>query len=134
MLLMIEKGISGGICHATHRYVEADNKYIKNYDKNKESSYIMYLGAKNLYGWKMSQKLLVNDFKWKTDMSIFDKEFTRNHDDDSDIGYILEATVDDPKDLHDLHSYVPFLPERIKLINAINLYAIYMIKKTILLM
>ena len=37
MLLMIEKGIRGGICHAIHRYAEGNNKYMKNYDKNKES-------------------------------------------------------------------------------------------------
>ena len=65
MLLMVEKGIRGGICHAIHRYAKANNKYMNNYDKNKESSYIQYLDAKNLYGWAMSQKLAVNGFKWK---------------------------------------------------------------------
>ena len=64
MLLMIEKGIRGGICQATHRYAKANNKYMKNYDKNNESSYIEYLDANNLYGWTMSQKLPVNGFKW----------------------------------------------------------------------
>ena len=46
MLLMVEKGIRGGICHAIHRYAKANNKYMKNYDKNKELSYIQYLDAK----------------------------------------------------------------------------------------
>ena len=64
MLLMVEKGIRGGISHAIHGYVKANNKYIKNYDKNKESSYIQYLDAKNMYGWAMSQKLPVDGFKW----------------------------------------------------------------------
>ena len=50
MLLMVERGIRGGICHAIRRYAEANNKYMKNYDKNKESSYIQYLDANNLYG------------------------------------------------------------------------------------
>ena len=50
MLLMVEKGIIGGICHAVHRYAKANNKYVKNYNKNKESSYIEYLDANNLYG------------------------------------------------------------------------------------
>ena len=64
MILIIEKGIRGGICQATHRCAIANNKYTKNYDKNNESSYIEYLDANNLYGWAMSQKLTVNDFKW----------------------------------------------------------------------
>ena len=61
----IEKGIRGGICQATHRHAKANNKYMKNYNKNIESSYIEYLDASNLYGWAMSQKLPpVNGFKW----------------------------------------------------------------------
>ena len=57
MILMIEKGIRGGNCQGTHRCAKADNKFIKNYDKNIELSYIEYLDANNLYGWAMSQKL-----------------------------------------------------------------------------
>ena len=64
MILMIEKVIRGGICQATHRYAKANNKYMKNYDKNIESLYIEYLDTNNLYGWAMSQKLPVNGFKW----------------------------------------------------------------------
>ena len=66
MLLMVEKGIRGGICHAIHRYAKGNNKYMKNYDKNKESSYIQYLDANSFYGWAMSQTLPVDGFKWKT--------------------------------------------------------------------
>ena len=64
MLLIIEKGIRGGICQATYRYAKANNKYMKNYDEINESSYIEYLDANNLYQRTMSQKLLVNRFKW----------------------------------------------------------------------
>ena len=63
MLLMIEKRIRSGICQPIHSYAKANNKYIKNYDKNNESSYIEYLEVNNLYGWAMSQKLPVNGFK-----------------------------------------------------------------------
>ena len=54
MLLMVEKGIRGGICHAFYRYVKANNKYLKNYDKNKEPSYLKYWNVNNLYGWALS--------------------------------------------------------------------------------
>ena len=72
MLIMVEEGIRGGICQSIHRYAKANNKYMKNYDKNKESSYIQYLDASNLYGWAMSQKLPVNGFKWVRNTSKID--------------------------------------------------------------
>ena len=93
MLLIIEDGTRGGITHAIHRYAEANNKYMKNYDKNKESSYLMYLDTNNLYGWAMSQKLSVDGFKWKTDLSITDKKFIKNYDENSNIRYMLEVDI-----------------------------------------
>ena len=57
MLLTVEEGIRGGICHSIHRYAKANNKYMNNYNENEEYSYIQYLDANNLYGWEMSQKL-----------------------------------------------------------------------------
>ena len=60
MLLMVEKGITGGICHSIYPYAKANNKYMKGYDKNKESSYIQYWDVNNLHGLGMSQKVLVN--------------------------------------------------------------------------
>ena len=64
------KSIRGGICYAIHRYAKANNKYMKSYDKNIESLYLMYLDAGNLYRWPMSQKLPVNGFKWKQNVKI----------------------------------------------------------------
>ena len=64
MLLMVEEGIRGGIRHSMHRYAKANNKYMKNYNKDEESSYIQYLDANNLYGWSMPKKLPVNGFRW----------------------------------------------------------------------
>ena len=44
---------------------------MKDYDKSKESSYIQYQDVNNLYGWAMSQKLPVNNFKWIKYISQF---------------------------------------------------------------
>ena len=116
MILMIGKGIRGGICQATHRYAKANNKYMKNYDKNIESSYIEYLDANNLYGWAMSQKLPVNGFKWvkQKKLSKFNEDFIKNYDENSNKGYFLEVDIDYPKELFNLHKDLPFLPERKK--------------------
>ena len=64
MLMMIEKGIRDGMCHAMYRYAKANNKYMKNYNKNTELSYLEYLDANDLYGWAISQKLPVDNFEW----------------------------------------------------------------------
>ena len=50
MLLMVEKGIRGGICQAIHRYAKVNNKYLTNHNKDIISSYLMYLDANTLYG------------------------------------------------------------------------------------
>ena len=113
MLLMAEEGI-GGICHSIHRYAKANNKYMKNYNNNEESSYIQYLDANNLYGWAMSKKLPVNGFKW-LDNDKINEEFIKNYNENDKKGYILEVDVKYPKKLHDLHSDLPFLPERMEI-------------------
>ena len=80
MLLMVEKGIRGGVCHPIYRYAKANNKYMKNYNKDKEESFIQYLDDNNLYVWAMSQKLPVGGFKWKKNYckkiacSLYDKK------------------------------------------------------------
>ena len=78
MLLMVEEGIKGGICHSIHRYAKANNKYMKNNNNNEESSYIQYLDANNLYGWAMSKKLPVIGFKWiETTEPVINEDFIK---------------------------------------------------------
>ena len=77
MLLMVEKGIRGGICHSIYRYAKANNKYMKDYDKNKESSYLQYWDVNNVCGWAISQKLPVNNFEWIKDTSQFNEDFVK---------------------------------------------------------
>ena len=115
MLLMVEKGIRGVICQAIHRYANANSRYMKNYDKNSTSSYLAYLDANNLYGWAMSQKLLVNGFEWVEDLSQFKEDFIKNYDENSDERYFLEVDVKYPKNSFNLHRDLPFLPERKKI-------------------
>ena len=112
---MVEKGIRGGICHSIYRYAKANNKYMKDYDKNKESSYLQYWDVNNLYGWAMSQKLPVNNFEWIKDTSQFNEDFIKNYNEESDEGYFLEVDVQYLEKLHELHNDLPFLPERMKI-------------------
>ena len=74
MFLTFEEGIGDGICNKVHSYAEANDKYMKDYDKNKESSFLIYVDANNLYGWAMSKKLPVDGFKWVDDLSMFTKD------------------------------------------------------------
>ena len=62
MLLMVEKGIKGGICHAIYRYAKANNKYMKNYNKDKEESLLQYLDDDNLYGLGNVSKIACKQF------------------------------------------------------------------------
>jgi len=107
MILMIENGIRGGISQCSNRYAVANNKYMKeNYDKTKESTFLEYLDANNLYGWAMSKYLPYGGFKWgDTNIDVL------NIPDDSHKGYILEVGLSYPKELHDLHSDLPVAPE-----------------------
>ena len=111
----LKKGIRGGICEAITKYKKANNKYMKNYDKTKPSSYLMYVDANNLYGYAMSKKLPTGDFQWIEDISIFTEDYIKNYDENSDTGYLLVVDVTYPKNLHENHKYLPFLPDKIKI-------------------
>ena len=117
MLLMVEEGIRGGICHSIHRYAKANNKYMKNYNNNEESPYIQYLDAINLYGWAISKNLPVNGFKWLDSDKInkINEDFIKNYNENDNKRHILEVDVKYPKRLHELHSDLPFLSERMKI-------------------
>ena len=118
MLLMVEEGIRGGICHAIQRYAKANNKYMKDYDSKKKSSYIQYLEANNLYGKARTEKLPVEGFNWTDDISKIDEDFLKVYDKNNNKGYILDVDIDYPSKLQNLHSDLPFLLERMVINNT----------------
>ena len=88
---------------------------MKDYGKNKESSYLKYWNVNNLYGCAISQKLPVNKFEWIEDTSPFNEEFIKNYNEESDKEYFHKINIQYPKKLHKLHNDLPFVPERMKL-------------------
>ena len=120
MLMMFECGIRGGITHISKRYAEANNKYMKNYDNKKESTFIQYLDANNLYGWAMSQNLPTHGFKWMKNitkenvMEILDKS-NNSMINKGKKGYIFEVDLEYPEHLWDKHNDYPLAPENIKI-------------------
>ena len=126
MQLFIEKGLRGGISYIAHRHAKANNKYMKNYDPDKQISYLMYLDANNLYGWAMSKPLPYGNFKW-VDVNEYyiwsnaSYRFEKVNPDANGlipkrkgIGHIYEVDLEYPEELHDLHNDYPCAPEKIK--------------------
>ena len=95
MLLMVEKGIKGEICHAIHQYMKANNKYMTD--------------VNNSYGWKMSGKMFVNGFKSVEDTFQFRKDFIQNYNDGSDKGNFLEVDIQYPEKLCDNNKKLVFV-------------------------
>ena len=113
-LLMIEKGIRGGISIISNRYGKANNKYMKDFNKKELSKYLMYVDANNLYGWAMSQKLPVHSFKWMTNKeieNIFNNQIVQVWE---KTPCILEVDLIYPEELHDLHNDYPLCPEKVE--------------------
>jgi hypothetical protein len=113
MLLMIMEGIRGGLSCIMKRYVEANNKYMINYNPTKESSFLVptTVDANNLYGDAMSFKLPYKAFKWcSTEEIRYLEEQLLEIPDDNDIGYTLKVSLDYPKELHNEHNDYPLFP------------------------
>ena len=124
MLMMIERGIRGGITHISKRYAEANNKYMKDYNPEKESTFIQYLDANNLYGWAMSQNLPTHGFKWMKDITvekvyeILDK-INNSMSNIGKKGYIFEVDLEYPKHLWKEHNDYPLAPEKM-IVNGVE--------------
>ena len=81
MYQMVEKGLRGGVSYIANRYSKPNNKYLSDYDENKDSSYLMYLDVNNLYSWAMTQPLPTGRFIWlkedKWDVKFKKKEWLK---------------------------------------------------------
>src|SRR5688572_7080243 len=104
MILMVKHGIRGGVSTISHRYAQANNKYMPSFDASKPSSFIAYLDANNLYGWAMCKNLPTHGFEWMSDDELNDWRTT---------SCILEVDLHYSKDLHDLHNDYPLAPESV---------------------
>ena len=105
-------GIRGGYSCVNTRYVKANNKYMNDFDPNKESTYIGYHDCNNLYGFAMNQVLPKSDFKWAEKSEISKIDWQRQ-DDDQEWGYILEVDIEYPEHLHDYHNDYPLASEKL---------------------
>ena len=107
MLLMVEKGIRGGVSMISNRFGKANNKYMeKGYNSSLPSKYITYLDANNLYGWAMSKKLPTHGFKWMTSCQLDNWER---------YPCILEGDLEYPRKLRDLHNDYPLAPDHLEI-------------------
>ena len=77
MLLMLGEGIRGGISHSVFKHAKANNKYMKDYDERKESSFLIYTDYNNIYGKAVSEKLPVDGFEWVDDISEIDENLKK---------------------------------------------------------
>ena len=113
MFQFSENGMRGGVSYIANRYGRANNKYMKNHDKNAQSKYIMYLDANILYSWAMSQYLPTGNFRWMTDKEINNIDLGK-YKTNGKKGLILEVDLEYPRELHDLHNDYPVAPEKSK--------------------
>ena len=111
MILMVEKGIHGGLTQVVKRHAVANHKYLPSYDASKNSVFLKYLDANNLYGYAMSQKLPLDGYEWNN-IERFTSDFVKNYDVNGDKGYLLEVDVEYPKRVRVAHGELPFLPAR----------------------
>ena len=114
MHLFIEKGMRGGVSYISKKHSKANNKYMDRYDSDKESKFIMYLDADNLYGWAMSQYLLYSGFKWLNRKELIDL-CLNSISENSFLSYILKADLEYPSELVELHNDYPLVREKFEI-------------------
>jgi hypothetical protein len=109
MFNMDEAGKKGGMCQVSKRYAEANNKYMKDYNPEQPSVYIMYEDANNLCALAMGKPLPTGGYEW----SEMSREQIMNWTEDDELGYFVECNLRIPEELHDKFNDYPLAPERL---------------------
>ena len=108
MFRFFERQIRGGVSSVFHRFSQANNKFMKDFDSSKVSKFIVYLDANSLYPTAMMQPLPVGGFEWLSEGML--KQWEKIVD-SSDLGCVLEVDLEYPAKLHDFHNDFPLAPE-----------------------
>ena len=106
--------MKGGTFKIAKRHSKANNKYIKSYDVNEPTKFIMYVDANSLYGWTMIQYLPYGEFKWLNQKEIHKFDVNSIGENSSDW-YILEVDLEYPDEIHELHKDYPLAPEKFEI-------------------
>ena len=108
MFRFFERQIRGGVSSVFHRFSQANNKFMKDFDSSKVSKFIVYLDANSLYPTAMMQPLPVGGFEWLSEGML--KQWEKIVD-SSDLGCVLQVDLEYPAELHDFHNDFPLAPE-----------------------
>ena len=108
MFQFFERQIRGGVSSVFHRFSQANNKFMKDFDSSKVSKFIVYLDANSLYPTAMMQPLPVGGFEWLSEGKL--KQWEKIVD-SPNLGCVLEVDLEYPAELHDFHNDFPLAPE-----------------------
>lgn len=111
--LFLRNAVRGGVSMISHRYSEANNSRMRNFDSSRESKFIIYVDANNLYGWAMRQPMPTGNLRWLQQHELI-LEHILSIPADSDWGCFAEVDLEYPEHLHDAHSDLPLAPEHRK--------------------
>jgi hypothetical protein len=140
MVLMIQRGIRGGVSFIGQRWVDLEAKkdtvWTGKHGQVKEEGYvtcdketgdpksIAYIDANNLYGQSMTNSMPLKDFRWMTREEIDNFNIFSDIDPKGDKGYIFEVDLEYPEELHYSHNSFPLAPEQIDITeNDLSPYA-----------
>ncbi len=113
MYLFFEKAVRGGVSMISKRFARSNNKYIPDeYDNGEANKFILYQDCTNLYGKSISMYLPTGEMQWATTAEIEEFDIA-NAPEEGEYGYIIEADLKYPPELHNDHNDYPLCPEHV---------------------